>query len=525
MINKAAVNIKTNKIDLYKLISILLILISLGLIIHRAWLCDDSFITFRTLDNFVHGYHLTWNTYERVQAYTHPLWLFFLIPIYALTHEIYLTVISVCVVLSALALFFLYRTVEDKKQLVIPLTALALSNAYINFSTSGLENALLNFLFSLLLFFYLKKSNNGHFHFWIYFISSLIAFTRLDTLLIVLPVLVYVFFSDKRRFFQKLPGVLLGFLPLILWEIFSLWYYGFLLPNTFYAKLNAGMPLGDYLQRGWAYLGDTVTRDPVTALGLIIGFATLFFISKRLKPITLGVILYFFYVIYIGGDFMSGRMFATLFFVAMGLIAQNQKQIKDWFIISISIFLIIIGFLAACPTPFLYSSKPDSYSVYNIMDERQFYQTGTGLFRNNQFHSTLETDGNIWNFGGYPWIVQARESGETKVMSPLIRISTGLLGYYGGPDLKIIDKVGLSDPLIARLPAVKNPQWRIGHLYREIPEGYVESITNPDAKIQNSNIDEYNRHLKILTQGSLFSKDRLLEIIRFNLGDYNYLLK
>ena len=38
-----------------------------------------------------------------------------------------------------------------------------------------------------------------------------------------------------------LPSVL-GFIPLIAWELFSLIYYGFLLPNTAYAKLNTGLP-------------------------------------------------------------------------------------------------------------------------------------------------------------------------------------------------------------------------------------------------------------------------------------------
>ena len=42
----------------------------------NAWVGDDAYITFRTVDNFVNGYGLTWNTSERVQAYTHPLWMF-----------------------------------------------------------------------------------------------------------------------------------------------------------------------------------------------------------------------------------------------------------------------------------------------------------------------------------------------------------------------------------------------------------------------------------------------------------------
>jgi arabinofuranosyltransferase len=85
--------------------------------------------------------------------------------------------------------------------------------------------------------------------------------------------------------------------------------------------------------------------------------------------------------------------------------------------------------------------------------------------------------------------------------------------------------VGLSDPLLARLPAIKNPDWRMGHLLREVPAGYAASIVNPDVKISDSNLEKYNEHLKILTQGHLYSASRLLEIIRFNLGFYDYLKK
>ena len=49
---------------------------------HTAWLCDDAFILFRTADNFVHGQGLTWNVEERVQAYTHPLWLLLFSAVY-----------------------------------------------------------------------------------------------------------------------------------------------------------------------------------------------------------------------------------------------------------------------------------------------------------------------------------------------------------------------------------------------------------------------------------------------------------
>ena len=45
------------------------------LILYQTTLTIDALITFRVIDNFVHGYGLRWNIAERVQAYTNPLWM------------------------------------------------------------------------------------------------------------------------------------------------------------------------------------------------------------------------------------------------------------------------------------------------------------------------------------------------------------------------------------------------------------------------------------------------------------------
>ena len=50
-----------------------------------AWVVDDAYITFRTVDNFVNGHGLTWNVAERVQAYSHPLWMFLVSACYLFT--------------------------------------------------------------------------------------------------------------------------------------------------------------------------------------------------------------------------------------------------------------------------------------------------------------------------------------------------------------------------------------------------------------------------------------------------------
>src|SRR5205814_6382583 len=61
-------------------------------LVRTAWLCDDAFINFRTIDNVLHGYGLRWNVAERVQSFTDPLWLFRVTALVGLTRVCYYTV-------------------------------------------------------------------------------------------------------------------------------------------------------------------------------------------------------------------------------------------------------------------------------------------------------------------------------------------------------------------------------------------------------------------------------------------------
>ena len=54
-------------------------------LVRNAWLSDDCYITFRSIWNFWQDFGLRWNVVERVQTYTHPLWLLILLPVYGVT--------------------------------------------------------------------------------------------------------------------------------------------------------------------------------------------------------------------------------------------------------------------------------------------------------------------------------------------------------------------------------------------------------------------------------------------------------
>src|SRR4029450_2783478 len=117
-------------------------------LVRTAWLSDDAYITFRTIDNFVNGYGLRWNVAERVQAYTHPLWMLLLSAVYVWTRQMYLTAIVVSMVLSLAAVallgWYYWRRHVDPLLLSTGLGILVLSRAFVDYSTSGLENPLTN---------------------------------------------------------------------------------------------------------------------------------------------------------------------------------------------------------------------------------------------------------------------------------------------------------------------------------------------------------------------------------------------
>ncbi len=42
----------------------------------NAWVCGDAYINFRSIEQLFAGNGLVWNSHERVQVYTSPLWFF-----------------------------------------------------------------------------------------------------------------------------------------------------------------------------------------------------------------------------------------------------------------------------------------------------------------------------------------------------------------------------------------------------------------------------------------------------------------
>ena len=111
----------------------------------------------------------------------------------------------------------------------------------------------------------------------------------------------------------------------------------------------------------------------------------------------------------------------------------------------------------------------------------------------------------------------------------------GLLGYFAGPELVVLDYHALADPLLSRLPAMKVDTywefltglstWRIGHFRRTYPPGYIDSFSMGQNTIKNPELRLYFEKLYIVVSDPLLAKGRMKEIILMNLGAYDHLLE
>jgi arabinofuranosyltransferase len=112
-------------------------------LLRHAWISDDAFITLRTVRNLVEGEGLRWNLHERVQGFTHPLWMFLLAFAYSLTHEPMAAGLLLSLGLSLATLYLVaFRLRLPAPAALLAMAGLVSSKSFVDYSTSGLENPL-----------------------------------------------------------------------------------------------------------------------------------------------------------------------------------------------------------------------------------------------------------------------------------------------------------------------------------------------------------------------------------------------
>lgn len=483
----------------------LLLLLFVWVAVKSAWLSDDAYITLRTVSNWLAGFGPVWNVGERVQAYTHPLWLLALTGAVGVTREYFFTTLVLSLALAAGAFAIVVgRLAVDWASALLAGGVLILAKASVDYSTSGLENALTHLLLALFLWMFLRGAATLRTLFWLALLTALAAVNRLDSVLLFAPPLLYAAWRQRRQWPRALGVMALGFLPLLAWETFSLIYYGFPLPNTFYAKLNTGLPLAPQIQQGFFYLLHSASTDPLTLAAIAAGL-TLPWLRRdaRQAAAAVGIACYLLYTVRIGGDFMAGRFLSAPLFASAVILAQQPLlALPRWQLATIFAVTLGLGFANPAQSPWLSGA---SYAVAaiderGIADERGHYYQRYGLLPANR-DNRLTASGAI-----------------TGTPDPALfeHCGIGMRGFLAGPYTHIVDFCGLADALLARLPVVYDPDWRIGHPIRHLPAGYLGTIRSGENHLTDADLAHFYDQLRLVIAGPLFDPARWRAIWAIN---------
>lgn len=486
----------------------LLLLALLAVVVRLAWLSDDAYITLRTVENFVEGRGLRWNTGDRVQAYTHPAWMLLLAAGRWLTGESYLTTIAIGILLSAVVVIRMVQLAATAAVAVATLMLLLCSRAFTEYATSGLENPLANVLLVLFVAAFVDARVPGGNLVRMGWIAALLGTTRLDLLLLVLPALLA---AARPAAWPARWRALAGAAPLLAWLVFATVYYGSPFPITAYAKAFAhGVPAGELATQGLHYLVACACHDPLTSsaigLGIVVGM-----VRPQLgcRALACGALIYVAYVVKIGGDFMVGRFLTAPFVLAVAVLAKALATAPRRALVGFGAAapaLLLLGGWPAFLVPPHDETGPETHH-HGVVDERRSYHDSLGLFGR---HRTVPPPG------------VASAALRANGLGPMI-VTWGQVGRYAfeAGDLVHVCDVWLLDPLLMRLPIAQPGQWRVGHFERRIPEGYLESLATGENRIRDAGLRRYYDALRLMVQGPVFDGARWRAMLALWSGAYD----
>lgn len=493
-----------------------LALLAFALCVVNAWVSDDAYITFRVIENVLRGDGLVWNPSERVMVYTHPLWFALLVPTSAV-FGVWWASVGLGLAFTAGSLRLYARELaSDPWKATLVLGAFALAKTTLHFATSGLETALLVFL-TLIVLLRAERlrltpqtrdelASTAHDLRHLALLVAALALTRPDAPLLVLPACVLAFRRTRALGLRhQLRALAPAFALLVMLALLAAFVYGYPLPNTALAKLGHGVPRGELLRQGMAYLASVVAWDPVVVVVIVLALV----VGRTHRAWTLGIALHLAYVTWIGGDFMNGRFYLVPFAVSLLVLARTSLP-GPRVLAPTVLALILLGTVASERPPFdvlLPNARfgaDQSVNGVGVADEQRYYLLATGLFH-----------------GAHPpRHVNYRSGTQLREGDVIVARAIGFLGYGAADRATVIDPIALADPFLARFPAAHDPSWRVGHVRRALPAGYEDSVRTGQCVMEPALCDAW-RDVRLVTRGPLFSPERRAALWRVWSGRFD----
>lgn len=330
---------------------ILLFLVYAGFFIYRTSvfmdgeryfvLFDDAMISMQYAKNFANGQGLVWNAGgERVEGFTNPLWVLYM----AFFHLLPVPLSKMSLIIQASGAIFLVLNLVYVKKITaelagsswLALLAVVLTAFYYplnNWSLQGMEVSILTLLLSAVVWIVIRSLKSKSFSIWPYLLLGAGTLVRIDMAAPYLAVLGFLLVADRaHRKNHLLWGVVVLAVFLFSQTAFRFWYYGDLLPNTYYLKMT-GYPFVARIFRGLYVFFKFLWN--FNWILFFLPFAILLF--RRDKAILLLltlVLVQLAYSVYVGGDAWehlggSNRYITLaipLFFILFVLAADRIRQ-------------------------------------------------------------------------------------------------------------------------------------------------------------------------------------------------------
>ncbi|MCB9678686.1 MAG: hypothetical protein H6737_26525 [Alphaproteobacteria bacterium] len=299
----------------------------------QPWTLDDAYISFRYAEHFAGGEGLVYNPGERVEGYTTFLWVFLLGVGHALGADTRTLAKVLGAVFAAGSILLLSQAHRFHRG--IPPIAGSLAAALVGSSAifgawamPGMEVPLVAFLLLASALGFAREADAAESGgtprgWWAAGICGALALmSRPDSVVLVSVLSAWLLGLAALRRDPRLaraPLVVAGLYgPYFAWRFA---YYGWLLPNTFYAKVGS---TGAQVERGVRYVTDFV--EPAAFLlvpaVLLVPFAKVAWSRfGGLAPLWAGVALHAAYVVSVGGDVMPAFRFFAHVLPVIGLLA------------------------------------------------------------------------------------------------------------------------------------------------------------------------------------------------------------
>jgi hypothetical protein len=222
----------------------ILLITGISAVFFFKFTAEDAYITYRYAENWVNTGSLVYNQGEPINAMTSPLHAIFSAALFFVTGNTVLSnkIISlILLLLSAMLVWYRYRAHIHLQVLAL---ILLLPSCVLLWTFGGLETPILLFLATITV---ILADRLQPFRFsllcLIFLLAGLAFLTRYDSILFFVPVTLYV--ASKARSIRQILFALAGgsILPLT-WIFVSIYYYGDLLPTSFYVKTPSGNFLG-----------------------------------------------------------------------------------------------------------------------------------------------------------------------------------------------------------------------------------------------------------------------------------------